>query len=108
MEQQEKYLRFTRAASLGSVASSITVALLTIGGEEWAPLKDMLKNVFSHHWLGKSALALLTFVAAFVIFARTPADVKSASTALWAAVGAALASSAAMAIFFALHAWGLI
>jgi len=104
----KKYVRFTRAAAFGSIAASLVVLILTIGGEEWSPLKDALKNTFTHHWLGKSALALLAFLAFFAIFARLSSDQRRATWALWGAFATAIFSSAAMVLFFILHALGFV
>lgn len=108
MNSNETYLRFARAAALGSIAASIAVAVLTIGGEEWAPLKDALKNTFTHHWLGKSVISAAVFGVVFLLSAWKVADTQKTARALWYAVGTAVLSATAMTFFFTLHALGLV
>ena len=108
MDSSEKYLRFARAAALGSIAASIVLAILTIGGEEWAPLKDALKNAFTHHWLGKSVVSAAVFGVVFLLTAWQPSDVQRTVRALWYAIVAAALSAAAMTLYFVLHTLGLV
>lgn len=94
--------RLIEASAIGSATASLLIAVLTIGGEEWAPLKNWLKDTFTHHWLGKSALAILAFV---LITALAYFLVKGfrATRALWIAVVCALFSSGAIIFFIILH-----
>lgn len=105
--EHERSTRYTRAAGYASAAASLVVALLTIGGEKWPPLKQLLKAIFTHHWLGKSALALLVFTVLFGFLSKRPASARSASRALWVATAAALVAGAAIVVFFVAHAWGI-
>ncbi len=102
-----KYLRFARAAALGSIVASVIVVILTIGGEEWKPLKDALKTAFTHHWLGKSVISIAVFGAVFLFTAWKATDVQKTVRALWYAVGTAALSAAVMTLYFILHALGL-
>jgi len=108
MDQNETYFRFARAAALGSIAASVVVAVLTIGGEEWAPLKNALKSAFTHHWLGKSVISAAVFGVIFLLMAWKPSDVERTVRALWYAIGAAILSAAAMTFYFVLHTLGLV
>ena len=108
MDQNETYFRFARAAALGSIAASVVVAVLTIGGEEWAPLKNALKSAFTHHWLGKSVISAAVFGVIFILTAWKPSDVQKTTRALWYAIGAAILSAAAMTFYFVLHTLGLV
>jgi len=58
----EKKIKIVRAASLGAIAAAIFIAASTVMAELFAPFKDFLKEKFSHHWVGKSVLALLIFL----------------------------------------------
>ena len=60
--QEDTMKRLTCAAICGAIVSIIFTAAITIGGELYLPLKDWLKNVFSHHWLGKSVLSIAVFI----------------------------------------------
>ncbi len=46
----------------GATASAWLLAILVIAAELFAPFKDFLKNMFSHHWIGKAILIILAFV----------------------------------------------
>lgn len=45
-----------------AMASIIWVAASTIVGELHAPFKDWLKATLTHHWVGKSVIAIAIFV----------------------------------------------
>jgi hypothetical protein len=98
----------TKAAADGVAIVSILVAVLTIGGEEWAPLKDFLKNIFTHHWLGKSVIAGMAFAAVFVIQNMFEADEASVSRSIMAASVSMIVSSCAIIGFFVLHTMGYV
>lgn len=48
---------------IAAIVSIIYIPLITIIAELFSPLKDFLKNVFWHHWLGKSIILLFLFIA---------------------------------------------
>lgn len=47
------------------------ITLLTILGELTPPVKDSLKRLFSHHWVGKSAIAMIGFFVAGIALSLT-------------------------------------
>lgn len=100
-------MKFLQAAAVGSMVASVLIAALTIVGEEWAPLKDWLKNTFTHHWLGKSVLSIVAF-SLVTLWQGHVCSGEKATQAMWYAVVAALLSAAAMIGFFILHAFQLI
>ncbi|OGZ04207.1 MAG: hypothetical protein A2648_01335 [Candidatus Lloydbacteria bacterium RIFCSPHIGHO2_01_FULL_41_20] len=55
--------------SIGAIVAVFVVSVLVIGGEFYAPLKDWLKATFTHHWLGKSAISVMSFIL-FSLIAR--------------------------------------
>ncbi|MBS3068727.1 hypothetical protein J4450_08535 [Candidatus Micrarchaeota archaeon] len=57
----------------GATISAWLLAVLVIVAELVAPFKDALKNVFTHHWIGK---VVLVFIA-FFVFAFLFKDKKS-------------------------------
>ena len=101
MKKQIK-LKDVKAAAEATAAVAILVAVLTIMGELWHPLKDTLKAVFTHHWLGKGFLSILMFAIVYKFRRNNYAHSESAAKALHLAVAASLAASAAMLIFFVL------
>ena len=52
---------------IAAIVSIIYIPLITVSAELFPPLKDFLKNVFWHHWLGKSIILLLLFIATAAI-----------------------------------------
>jgi hypothetical protein len=81
---------------------SALVMLLTIVGEEWAPLKNWLKVTFSHHWLGKSYLSVALF-ALVVLVAFPFTSGMRATRALWFSFVATIISAGTMTVYFILH-----
>jgi len=47
---------------LGAIGAVILVTLLTIIGDLYAPLKNLLKDAHYHHWVGKGVWAAVLFV----------------------------------------------
>lgn len=47
---------------LGTAASAWILALLVIIAEFIEPFKNVLKSLFTHHWIGKAVLMLITFL----------------------------------------------
>lgn len=59
--------KLVRGIIWGAVFSIVATTALTIGGELYSPLKNWLTMTFSHHWLGKSILSIVVFVAVVLI-----------------------------------------
>ena len=53
--------RIVNAFLISAVIAIAAVVALTIVGELYTPLKDSLKAVFSHHWVGKGVLSFAGF-----------------------------------------------
>ncbi len=98
----DKLTRLIIATAYGTITVSILVTLLTIVGEEWAPLKDWLKNTFSHHWLGKSYLSCALFIVTTIVMYPFTKN-TSVSRAVWQAFYAALLATIALIGYFILH-----
>lgn len=99
--------RLITATALGAIASALLIVLLTIGGEEWAPLKNWLKATFFHHWLGKSYLSIALF--ALITAVSYPFTKHARSTrVLWLCFGIAALSACALIVFFVLHVLHLV
>ncbi|MBL4644327.1 MAG: hypothetical protein JKX80_00485 [Candidatus Pacebacteria bacterium] len=96
-------LRDVRAVAEATAAVAILVAVLTITGELWHPLKDTLKTIFTHHWLGKGALSIAVFALVYWLRKDVPARNGATVHALYLAVIASFAATAAMLIFFVIH-----
>lgn len=57
-----------RALAHATSTTIVTITALTIIAELYSPLKDMLTKIGSHHWIGKSLIAVVVFgVTAFIL-----------------------------------------
>lgn len=99
----EKMMSKARAVAEGAIAVAILLAVLTIGGELYAPLKDTLKAVFTHHWLGKCALSIALFVLVYLIRFRTPTNSDQLYRAVRLAAWFSLFSALAITMYFTAH-----
>ena len=108
MENNNKNMRWVRAAGDAVVAVAIFIAIITIGGELFAPLKNWLKAAFTHHWLGKSALSIILFVLIFILRSFTPASPEQVRRAILSAAWWSVLSAVAMTLFFILHTFKVI
>jgi len=52
----------------GATASAWLLAILVIAAELIAPFKNLLKSIFSHHWIGKAVIITLTFIVFGFLF----------------------------------------
>lgn len=91
-----------RSTAYAVVATAAVLAVVIIVAEELPHLKNWLKATFSHHWLGKGALAIALFVVVGVA-SRFKRDATQLSTVIIAETIAVVAAAAAIAGFFLLH-----
>lgn len=100
--------RITTSIHYATAATAAALAVLIITAEKYAPLKDWLKATFSHHWLGKGALAILFFMAVTIFVALLgPSKEKLARLIIIETIIVAL-SAVVICVFFFLHAQHLI
>ncbi|MBI2984925.1 MAG: hypothetical protein HYY50_04870 [Candidatus Kerfeldbacteria bacterium] len=71
MEQTEKKTSILVAPIMAATVAIMVVTLLTVIGELQPGWKDWLKGAFTHHWLGKGALALAAFLVSWVLLVPT-------------------------------------
>ena len=57
-----KGLKIIYSTAIGAIAVVIFITFITINAELYLPIKDWLKNTFSHHWIGKGILSLAIFM----------------------------------------------
>jgi predicted Co/Zn/Cd cation transporter (cation efflux family) len=65
---KQSYLDY-RAFVLAAISSILFVTISTIAAELNSAFKSLLATVFTHHWIGKSVLASVLFVAIFLVSA---------------------------------------
>lgn len=92
----------------GVIATSIGLAALIIAAEKYAPLKDWLKATFTHHWLGKGALAIVLFLAVTFLFVLIRPSVRKMTWLITIEAIVVALSGVAIGGFFLLHALHLI
>ncbi len=88
---------------ISSITTVAVITLLTIAAELNAPLKDWLKQVFSHHWIGKSVIALAVFLI-FSFVMRVPTKKPLRELVGWL-ICASIIGSLAIFIFFLWHSF---
>lgn len=58
----EKELKVIHSIICASIAAVIFIIAITIIADLYLPIKDWLKDIFTHHWIGKSILSLVIFI----------------------------------------------
>jgi|TARA_Y100000310_G_scaffold345866_1_gene471927 hypothetical protein len=62
--------QFISAFAISGILAILLVVGLTIGGELYKPLKEWLKMMFSHHWIGKGVLSFVGFYIVGLLLKR--------------------------------------
>ncbi len=100
MDNNNKNIKITSAALISAALVAVFVVIITIYGELYAPLKDWLKVNFYHHWVGKSVLSVVLFLALFISFIFKTPNEKFLNFSLKLAFWLAIISSAVILIFY--------
>ncbi len=58
----DKKSKIIFSIAIGAIAAAIFITIITISADLYLPIKGWLKNIFSHHWVGKSVLAAVVFL----------------------------------------------
>lgn len=69
---EEKKIKFVFSVVIGAIGAIVFIVAITIIADLILPIKDWLKNVFSHHWIGKSILSLGLFALFFIVSFLSP------------------------------------
>jgi len=64
----EKKVRVFNSLIIGLIAVTIFVVGVTIIGELYKPLKDLLADVHNHHWIGKGIWSAIVFVVVSALY----------------------------------------
>ena len=88
--------------ALAAIATIIFITLITIFADLFPAIKGLLKNTFSHHWVGKSVLSLAIFLITFGIcyLCPHPKTIEKVKKLLPVLIWASIISSVAIFIFF--------
>jgi formate hydrogenlyase subunit 3/multisubunit Na+/H+ antiporter MnhD subunit len=93
-----------KAFSISAMASIGLVALLTIIGEKFAPLKDALTAISGHHSLSKSIIAVVLFVVLGIIIGyTTKSDNENSGKFMWGVFWTTLGASVAILVYYRVH-----
>jgi len=93
----------TKALIRAAALSIALIAVMTIGSELSASLKQLLSSIGGHHWIGKSVLSLVFFGLFFGIFSKLSDDTFSLKDT-WLLIGTVVVSGLAILIFYVQHA----
>ena len=100
---------WVRAVAIAAMVTSAMLAILIVSAEEIPAFKDWLKATFTHHWLGKGALAIVVFIVVTVVARlQGKTDVSKLSGIIFAEAVVGALSVAAIAGFFLLHLLRLV
>lgn len=80
---------------LGAAVAGWLLAILVIAAELFAPLKDTLKAIFGHHWVGKAVIVAIAFIVFGFLLARR--ESASSEKIAWYSV---LGSLAVILLFY--------
>lgn len=92
----------TKALVRAAALSIALIALMTIGSELSASLKQLLSSIGGHHWIGKSVLSLVFFGVFFGIFSKLSDDSFSLKDT-WLLIGTVIVSGLAILFFYIQH-----
>ena len=84
----------------GALAAAVLLVLLVVGAELFSSLKEFLKGLFTHHWIGKVALSAAAFVVAGYFYRSKAVFGVDIGKAAWYAV---VGSFAVIFLFFVWH-----
>ena len=87
----------------GAFAASFLLAILVIAAELYAPLKTLLGNAFSHHWIGKAVLITIAFIIVGFTYVKNELFGVKSEKISWYST---LASLAVIFLFYIIHYFG--
>ncbi|KKW19999.1 MAG: hypothetical protein UY63_C0003G0012 [Parcubacteria group bacterium GW2011_GWA2_51_10] len=101
--------RILRAYLIAAIVTVLFITIVTVAADIYLPLKDWLKTVFFHHWLGKGALAgLVFFISAAALSSVSPRRDEDVSSAMRLLSIVSILCALSLIAFFFLEASGLI
>lgn len=76
----DKKLRAVNAFIAGAIVVAVFVGGITIAGELYAPLKNLLKEAHDHHWVGKGIWSAIVFAAVSILYYIASKETNTDST----------------------------
>ncbi len=110
MELSNIRFKIIRATTYAAAFAVVFITGITVTADLYLPLKNWLKLIFSHHWIGKGILASVVFAMVLVIFSFIPVppdELKSKilMRSVWKLVIASLAGTLIIVAFFMYEAF---
>lgn len=98
----DKKIKFVFSVANGAIGAIIFIMAITIAADLILPIKDWLKNIFSHHWVGKSILSLVLFILFFVIsyFSPIRPNIEGLKNRLYVLIWFSMISPVLIFLFF--------
>lgn len=62
MQNENFKLKIVSTAAMSAILAVFFVTIITVAAELWPPLKEWLKTMFTHHWVGKSVLVAALYL----------------------------------------------
>jgi len=99
-------LRILNSIIIGAIAAIIFITVITVVADLYLSLKDWLKNIFYHHWVGKGILAAIIFFISGILnfISNKNADEEKIAKNLNILIWASIIGSLMISIFFILEA----
>ena len=95
---------WVRSVAIAAMVASVMLAVIIVSAEEIPTLKNWLKATFTHHWLGKGALAIAVFIIVTIVARmQGKTDASKLAGIIFAEAVVAALSCAAIAGYFLLH-----
>jgi hypothetical protein len=103
----QKRTKLLHSAICATAVTAVFIAAITLSAEFYPSLKDWLKTAFTHHWLGKSGLSVILFIAVtfFGYFFPLKTDAETIRKRILLLFWVSLASALAIIIFFGYEAF---
>lgn len=94
-------IKAASAAVISACSTVVFVVVTTIAGELFPSFKAWLAATFSHHWLGKSILAIIFFLLIWVLayFAKKDENENEVSLVRWINLLSGLVVVCALVLF---------
>ncbi len=109
MDYLNKKFKIIYSFVLSAIVSVVFIVFITIAGEEYKPIKKWLANVFTHHWIGKSMVAVILFVFIAIAGNILPLQPKNKCviSILWILFATMMIGAVLIGGYFVLHWYGL-
>jgi hypothetical protein len=98
----EKELKIVQGFIFAAILAVIFITVITVVTDLYPPLKDWLKVIFTHHWIGKSVVSFVIFlvVGAIASFFARVASIEKITKQLYFLFWSSVAGSAIISFFF--------